>query len=350
MRTSRPLAVLCCLAALVTACTDGGSGADQVVQPPPSPSAAPPSPADPSPTAAPSPSPSPVAAAPIDGPLAAELLAVAEFPAPVRFEVLLQDPSTPAELAAAIVDAEEDVRDPTLSADARLVAAHRAQRAYRQLGRERAWQDEVLAALPGPYDRIARGNSEARDALDRLRGSGEAPTALPAWEVVAPEPADALLSSYREAEATYGVDWEVLAAINLVETRMGRIVGFSTAQARGPMQFIPESWEIFGEGGDIDDARDSIMAAARHLTQRPGDPPSERNALLRYNRSSDYGDAVIAIADVLREHPDEYATYHGWQVYFSTEEDEFLLPVGYREEQPVPVDEYLAREAVGVVG
>jgi hypothetical protein len=264
--------------------------------------------------------------------------------------VLLEDPATPAELAAQIVAAEDDVRDPSLSEDARLVAAHRAQRAYRLLGREAAWRDEVLAMLPAPYDRIARGNSEARDALDRLRGSGEPPTDMPAWEIVAPEPADALLSYYREAEAAHGVDWELLAAINLVETRMGRIVGFSTAQARGPMQFIPESWEFFGAGGDIDDARDAIMAAARHLTGRPGDPPTERNALLHYNRSSDYGDAVIAIADVLRAHPDEYATYHGWQVYFSTPEHEFLLPVGYREEEPVPISDYLTRDALGVVG
>ncbi len=33
--------------------------------------------------------------------------------------------------------------------------------------------------------------------------------------------------------------WYYLAAINLIETRMGRIDGLSTAGAQGPMQFLP---------------------------------------------------------------------------------------------------------------
>ena len=113
------------------------------------------------------------------------------------------------------------------------------------------------------------------------------------------------------------------------------------------MQFIPESWEIFGAGGDIEDERDSILAAARHLRERDWDL-GPRAALLRYNRSPDYADAVEAYAAVLREDPAAYGTYHGWQVLFSVGDELFLVPVGYEEAEPVPLDEYRARPVVEV--
>lgn len=333
---------------LAAGCTDGGAGGDQVVTAPStSPTTAAPTPSPESEAATPSPSPTAAPGPTPDGQVASEVLAATD--GPVRFTVALDDPTTPTELADAIVASEEVARDASLSAGERTVAAHRGQRAYRRLGRETAWRDQVLDELPERWRTVAAGNLAARDALNRLLDEGDPPTALPAWEIVAPAPADELLQHYRDAEAEIGADWELLAAINLVETRMGRIRGLSTAGARGPMQFIPDSWDAFGAGGDIEDPRDSIFAAARHLTERPGSPPSERAALFNYNNSVDYVDAVQAYADVLRADPDAYHAYHGWQVYFSTADDEFLLPVGYREEEPVPVEEYLQREAVAVV-
>src|SRR3712207_536212 len=65
----------------------------------------------------------------------------------------------------------------------------------------------------------------------------------PAWRIVAPAPASELLGHYRAAEAAVGVPWQYLAAIHLVETRMGRIRGVSVAGAQGPMQFLPSTWE-----------------------------------------------------------------------------------------------------------
>ena len=71
---------------------------------------------------------------------------------------------------------------------------------------------------------------------------------LPAWRIIQPEPAANLLNYYRKAEAATGIEWEVLAAVNLVETGMGRIDGTSVANAQGPMQFLPTTWAEPGIG------------------------------------------------------------------------------------------------------
>jgi len=86
----------------------------------------------------------------------------------------------------------------------------------------------------------------------------------PDWHVTAPAPADDLLGWYQGAGETYGVDWELLAAINLVETAMGRIQSDSMAGAQGPMQFIPETWARWGNG-DVHDPYHAIYGAARYL-------------------------------------------------------------------------------------
>lgn len=361
MRTHRLSAVLLCLAVLGAACTDGGGGADQVVTPPSptassevddaAPAADTSAPATPPASPSPEASPSPVeATAPAtDAPRAVDVLAQREG-TDLRFTHPWEPATSAADLAATIERTEAAARDASLPAEEREAAGFEAQFAYRQLAETPGWFEDVLAALPEDLHAMARGNVEAREALNRLLGErDEPPTTVPAWRIVPPAPADELVTYYREAAEQVGVEWEYLAAINLVETRMGRIRGFSTAGARGPMQFIPESWEIFGAGGDIDDERDSIFAAARHLKERDWDK-GPRAALLRYNRSSNYADAVSAYAEVLQQDPDAYATYHGWQVLYSAGDDLFVFPVGYEEPEPVPLDEYREREVVEVAG
>src|SRR5437899_2712296 len=78
------------------------------------------------------------------------------------------------------------------------------------------------------------------------------------------------------------VPWSYLAAIHLVETRMGRIRATSVAGAQGPMQFMPATWERYGEG-DVNSDRDSIRAAARYLRAN-GAPGRMADALFRYNQ------------------------------------------------------------------
>jgi membrane-bound lytic murein transglycosylase B len=153
---------------------------------------------------------------------------------------------------------------------------------------------------------------------------------LPPWRIVEPPPADELLRIYQEAGAEFGVPWQYLAAMNLVETFMGRIRGTSVAGAQGPMQFIPSTWAAFGQG-DINDYRDAIRAAARYLAAN-GAPEDMAYALYRYNPSDDYVRGTTLYAEVMRADPQAFRGYYHWQVYYLTTEGDRLLPVGFGED------------------
>jgi membrane-bound lytic murein transglycosylase B len=116
-----------------------------------------------------------------------------------------------------------------------------------------------------------------------------------------------LLGFYREAQARYGVAWNYLAAINLVETKFGRVRSDSVAGAKGPMQFIPSTWRIYGNGGDIHDPHDAILGAA-NLLHNNGAPPRYGPALRAYNPSGLYVDAVTRYAREIAANP--YGVYY----------------------------------------
>src|SRR5207302_6775925 len=116
---------------------------------------------------------------------------------------------------------------------------------------------------------------------------------LPAWQVTDPPPATDLLRWYQEAEQQSGIPWAYLAAVNLVETRMGRIHADSIAGAQGPMQFLPDTWQQYGQGGDVHDPHAAILAAGRFL-QVAGGPDDMAKALHEYNPSDLYVRSVTA--------------------------------------------------------
>ncbi len=93
----------------------------------------------------------------------------------------------------------------------------------------------------------------------------------------------------------------MLAAVNYVESDFGRLREASVAGAQGPMQFMPATWASYGRG-NVHDPRAAILAAARFL-RAAGAPASERAALLRYNPSSLYVDAVERYAGRIRRDP-----------------------------------------------
>lgn len=153
----------------------------------------------------------------------------------------------------------------------------------------------------------------------------------------------AFLALYQAAaeQRCPGLPWSVLAAIGRVESNHGRLGGADltsdgtvtppiigpalngsdgTAQvldtdggrldgdpafdrAIGPMQFLPSTWakhgiDASGDGqADAHKAADAIHSAAGYLcTNGGGDPDRLTEAILAYNRSSEYLQRVLAVA------------------------------------------------------
>jgi hypothetical protein len=107
-----------------------------------------------------------------------------------------------------------------------------------------------------------------------------------------------LLPIYLAAAQRYGVPWQVLAAINEVESDYGYDLSVSSAGAEGWMQFLPAQWLVFGvdaTGAGLRDPynpADAIFAAARYLAAAGAarDLPA---ALYAYNHSASYVESVM---------------------------------------------------------
>ena len=185
----------------------------------------------------------------------------------------------------------------------------------------------------------ARGNTGPATRADRRRHRGDAGIAEPGLEPSTPPPSpSALLGSSAAIAGTarcstsfstptehprsccrstwrppqrYGVPWEVLAAINEVESDYGFDLGASSAGAEGWMQFLPEEWLAYGvdaNGAGVRDPynpADAIFAAARYLAAAgAAHEPARRDLrlqpLLELRRigdpaqPADRGDAAVA--------------------------------------------------------
>src|SRR4051794_17192742 len=202
----------------------------------------------------------------------------------------------------------------------RLWALHQ-QRLYLVLGLARpAVGEEVVRRLPAALRADARDVLLARHSLVHLTPPTTRP--LSAFRTGPAAPADRLLAYYREAQRRFGVPWSVLAAVNFVESALGKLRSTSAAGAQGPMQFLPSTWRAYGLGGDIHDPHDAILGAANYL-HASGAPGNLRRALYAYNRSTLYVDAVLAYARVMARDGRAFYAFHAWQVFVRT-------PSGYR--------------------
>lgn len=113
-----------------------------------------------------------------------------------------------------------------------------------------------------------------------------------------------LLPIYQAAGAAYGIPWQVLAAINEVETDYGRDLSVSSAGAEGWMQFMPSTWAQYGVDAnrsgyeDPYNPADAIFAAARYLAAAGG-AKDIRGAIFAYNHSQAYVTSVLLRARLL---------------------------------------------------
>ncbi len=119
-----------------------------------------------------------------------------------------------------------------------------------------------------------------------------------------------LLPIYQAAGTAYGIPWQVLAAINEVETDYGRDLSVSSAGAEGWMQFLPSTWLQYGVDANGDGFKDpynpadAIFAAARYLRAAGGNK-DVRAAVYSYNHSQAYVDSVLLRAQLLGGTPPE---------------------------------------------
>lgn len=248
-------------------------------------------------------------------------------------------PVPPADDAAAFArslnDAAAIVRNRDSSTAAVRKAAQSQQLAVRTLAdSSRAFRRKVIAALDPETAVVIRGAVDAARSLARIHVPAPA---KPPWHIVAPTPPAELLSYYHEAQRRTGVNWSYLAAIQLVETRMGRIRGDSPFGARGPMQFVRSTWQLYGAGGDINNPRDAILAAAR-LLRANGAPADMRNALLHYNPTEAYVRAITDYARTMRQSKSAYLGYWNWRVIYSHGRATYVLPVGYPKRPAIPLE------------
>jgi hypothetical protein len=113
-----------------------------------------------------------------------------------------------------------------------------------------------------------------------------------------------LIPIYQRASEQYGLGPQgpaILAGINAIETAFGQNLGPSYAGAEGWMQFMPETWAMYGVDANGDGVKDpnnpedAIFAAARYLSAA-GMPADVWGAIFAYNHADWYVEEVLANA------------------------------------------------------
>ena len=137
-----------------------------------------------------------------------------------------------------------------------------------------------------------------------LATPGAAPIGVPNFFIEKFRIPPFLLPIYQAAGIQYGIRWEVLAAINEIETDYGRNLNISSAGALGWMQFMPATWDMYGVDANGDGRADpfnpvdAIFAAARYLRAAGADKDLYR-AIFAYNHADWYVESVLMRARVI---------------------------------------------------
>src|SRR5215212_10156407 len=110
-----------------------------------------------------------------------------------------------------------------------------------------------------------------------------------------------LQALWQQAGEAYAIRWQVLAAINKVESNFGRNMGPSSAGAVGWMQFMPSTWlrwgtDATGDGiADPWEPEDAVFSAARYLAAAGGREDVAR-AIFAYNHADWYVQEVLEMS------------------------------------------------------
>jgi hypothetical protein len=139
---------------------------------------------------------------------------------------------------------------------------------------------------------------------------GPAPLGVPNFFIDSFQIPPFLLPIYQAAGIQYDVPWQVLAAINEIETDYGRNLSVSSAGAVGWMQFLPSTWKRYGMDvtgtgyADPYNPVDAIFAAARYL-HAAGASKSIPRAIFAYNHASWYVQSVMLRAKLIGGMPNQ---------------------------------------------
>jgi murein DD-endopeptidase MepM/ murein hydrolase activator NlpD len=133
---------------------------------------------------------------------------------------------------------------------------------------------------------------------------GPAPLGVPNFFIDSFQIPPFLLPIYQAAGIEYNVPWQVLAAINWIETDYGRNLSVSSAGAVGWMQFLPSTWKEWGVDAtgsgyaDPYNPTDAIFTAARYL-QAAGASKDLAKAVYAYNHANWYVQSVLLRAQLI---------------------------------------------------
>ncbi|MFZ0041898.1 MAG: lytic murein transglycosylase [Solirubrobacteraceae bacterium] len=133
---------------------------------------------------------------------------------------------------------------------------------------------------------------------------GPAPIGVPNFFIDSFQIPPFLIPIYQAAGIEYNVPWQVLAAINEIETDYGRNLSVSSAGAVGWMQFLPSTWKEWGVDANGDGVADpynpvdAIFTAARYL-HAAGASKSISNAIFSYNHAGWYVQSVLLRAKLI---------------------------------------------------
>jgi hypothetical protein len=145
------------------------------------------------------------------------------------------------------------------------------------------------------------GSPTAANPTTTIASIGPAPIGVPNFIIESFEIPPFLLPIYQACGTEYGVPWEVLAAINKIETGFGTNLNVSSAGAVGWMQFLPSSWEMYGLDANGDGRKDpynpvDAICAAAHYLKVAGAQKNLYDAILAYNHADWYAQEVLLYA------------------------------------------------------